>query len=924
VKRLAVPILCAVFFVSGAGALVFESLWFRQAGLAFGNSVWASTLVLSSFMAGMALGSMLVVRFGSAIRHPVRLYARLEMTVGLTGAVLVFVLPSLGRLLAPLLAALNEEPVVLNSVRFALGFLLLVLPATAMGATLPVLVKALRVWDPDFGAVLGRLYGFNTLGAVLGALAAELLLVTHFGVRGAALAAASLYLAAALVALAIHRAFAGAETASGAPAVEASEIEDAKGWLRPGTIAASSFLAGFVLLAFEVVWFRFVRLFIDPNPRAFSLMLAVVLSGIGLGGFLAGLALRRFPRADRLAAAVACLAGAVAVLLYRGFPAVLAPVEHVYIQGVAEVLRLSTMLMAPVALLSGILFTFTGAALHRELASDVRATGLLALANTVGGMFGSIAGAFLLLPKLGIEGSFFALASVYIGVAALLLAVRVEGRALWIRGAQGCAALALASALVGFPSGAMQKHYLPTLASRYGYPDFASIEAVREGRSQTVVYLRTETGHEPAYQRLVTGSFSMASNQVLDRRYMKLFVYWPLALAPHSKRALLVSYGVGNTAKALTDSAGLSHIDVVDISRAVTEMSHIAFPDPKSHPLHDPRVALHIEDGRYFLQTTEQRYDLITSEPPPPKHAGVVNLYTREYFQLIYDRLTDGGINTYWLPVHLLTRNETRAIIRAYCDVFRNCSLWGGFGYSWMLAGARNPTWGVSEQAFSAQWRDPVVAPELATLGVEVPEQLGALFMADARGLAQITGNVPPVTDNFPKRLTDEVTKPADFRWYRSLMDPSANARAFAQSAFIRKAWPAGLRKRTLAYFPYQDMIDTQLGMRARLLPIDARLRALHRIQTRTPLRTLALWLLGLKGDFGRDSADPAVRAARALAERDYAGARQLYLEALRLAPGNPELPRLASYALCMDEGLARLGVARSRCGALPRLVQTR
>ena len=915
-NRIAGWILCAVFFVSGAAALVFESLWFRQAGLAFGNSVWASTVVLSSFMAGIALGNALAVRFGAGIRRPVLFYALLEAAVATSGALLVWVLPDLGQALGPWLGTTDGSPAVLNLLRFAIGFSLLVIPATAMGATLPILVKALGRWDPDFGGTLGRLYGFNTLGAVLGALAAETVLVAALGVRGTALAAAGLYLTAGAIALLIQRGLSREDSANSPPEAEEPKGQGSMG--RAWALAGSSFLAGFILLAFEVVWFRFVRLFIDPNPRAFSLMLAVVLSGIGLGGFLAGLVLRRFPRADRLAPVIACASGAVAVLLYSHFASVLAPLEAVYIQGVGEVLRLSIELMAPVSLLSGFLFTLTGTAIHREIGSDVRATGFLSLANTLGGMLGSIAGAFLFLPFLGIERSFFVLAAGYAVVAVLLLAARTTGPQLWVHAIRGGAALALAAALWSFPFGTMNEHYLQVLAGRYGYPDFASIEGVSEGRSETVMYLRTETGQEPPYHRLVTGSFSMASNQILDRRYMKLFVYWPLALAPDSKNALLISYGVGSTAKALTDSAGLSHIDVVDISREVTEMSKISFPDPKDHPLHDPRVQLHVEDGRYFLQTTDRRYDLITSEPPPPKHAGVVNLYTREYFQLIHDRLTEGGINTYWLPVHLLTEGETRAIMRAYCDVFENCSLWGGFGYSWMLAGAREPSWGISEEEFSKQWDDPAVAAELRTLGVEVPEQLGALFMADAKGIAQWTDSVPPVTDDFPKRLTDEITVRSDFQWYRSLMRPGPNARAFAESELIRAAWPAELRERSLDYFWVQDMIDTQFGMRRGLLPIDQRIRRLHWIQSQTPLRELPLWQLGIKGEV--EATTPAERARLALVDRDFALAIRLYGHARQLAPEDPELERLESFALCMNGGLASLGVPVRRCGDLDRI----
>ncbi len=156
---LTVWILSAIFLVSGTAALLFETLWFRQAGLAFGNSVWASSLVLSSFMGGLALGNGLMIRLGPRVRSPVRLYALLEVLIAGSGVALVYGLPLLSGWLAPLLRPFLDSPWILNPLRLSVAFVLLLLPATAMGATLPLLVKAVRERDPSFGAALGRLYG---------------------------------------------------------------------------------------------------------------------------------------------------------------------------------------------------------------------------------------------------------------------------------------------------------------------------------------------------------------------------------------------------------------------------------------------------------------------------------------------------------------------------------------------------------------------------------------------------------------------------------------------------------------------------------------------------------------------------------------------------------------------------------------------
>jgi spermidine synthase len=150
----------------------------------------------------------------------------------------------------------------------------------------------------------------------------------------------------------------------------------------------------------------------------------------------------------------------------------------------------------------------------------------------------------------------------------------------------------------------------------------------------------------------------MSGSGIIGRRYMSLFIHLPVAFHPEPRDALLISYGVGNTAQSLTRVEGMRSIDVVDISREILEMSEVIFPDSQENPLRDPRVTVHVDDGRYFLQTTPKSFDLITGEPPPPRLGQVTYLYTQEYFQLAHDRLRPGGLVSYWLPVDQLSRKR--------------------------------------------------------------------------------------------------------------------------------------------------------------------------------------------------------------------------------------------------------------------------
>jgi predicted membrane-bound spermidine synthase len=913
-------ILYTLFFISGAVALIFETLWFRQAGLTFGNSVWASSLVLSSFMGGLALGNGLAARHGERVRRPLQLYGLLEIVIAAAGVTLVWSLPVLTGWVTPLLRPFLHAPWALNPLRLLVGFALLMAPATAMGATLPILVKAVRGRDPSFGSALGRLYGVNTLGAVVGALAGEAALIGWLGIRGSALFAGGLGLLAAGTALMLART---REQAASAPGTRARSP------LPTGArrCLAAAFLSGGILLALEVVWFRFLHLFVHGGSLAFALMLATVLLGIGLGGLVASAWLRRAPGAFRHASPLALVSGCASILVYASFTAVIAPFDTSYVHELRDIFWLTALLTFPVSFLSGVLFTLVGTALYREVPNDTRATGLLTLSNTVGAALGSASAGFVLLPLLGLERSFFLLATLYGVVAALLLRARPDEAAAERPVARYAAAALFGVSLVLFPFGLMEREYLQIPVRRYASAGGSKIVALREGIVSTILYVRRDLFGEPVSLRLLTDGYSMSTTEEYSRRYMKLFVYWPVALRPDPERALLISYGVGATAKALTDTPSLEHIDVVDISPEIIELGEVVYPDPAEHPLRDPRVSVHIEDGRYFLQTTRDRYDLITGEPPPPKVAGVVSLYTREYFQLIRDRLAEGGVNTYWVPAHTLTESDLKAIVRAYCDVFPDCSLWLGTNLDWMLVGSRDARYAPAPDDFVRQWQDPKVASELRALGFERPEQLGALFMADAPQLRRFTRDTLPLVDDFPKRLENALPDPTQWHgMYSRWWNARAARERFRRSRFIRDAWPESLYEASIAAFTWQQMINDSFMDRWSV----RRLQQLHEVLTESSLRTLPLWLLGTTGDairaVGRvpEPPDPPsrllqLRAYRALADRDPAVASR-YLE--RASVGQPENPALLFvwlYSLCLEGRLERAEeVARGARDWLP------
>ena len=896
--------MCGLFFLSGAAALVFQTLWFRLAGLSLGNSVWAGSVVLSSFMAGLALGNALAARRREQGRSALVLYSRLELVIGVTGGALVLLLPSLPLASATLFRPALDQPWLLNALRLGVAFLLLLAPSVAMGATLPLLVSAVAGPSQDFGRALGRLYGWNTLGAVAGALLGESLLFAHLGLRGSGLFAAALNGTAALGATALARSWRPQPPASEAsPRSSAARLP----WGRLGVAG----LCGAILLSLEVVWFRFLQLFVVGTSLTFAVMLAVVLLGIGLGGLAAGALLARRPYAHRWFPALSLGAGCLTVVGYVRFDTVFDLVSRdLLIHSPLVTLWLGLWLMLPTCFVSGMLFTLLGRALKADLEIDTLTTGALTLANTTGAALGALGAGFVLLPVLGVEKSVFLLALGY-GV----VAVGEGGRAAFAWPVSGerrftvAAGAALAVLLALFPFGLMARVHVARVVRLYAQQGYQPL-AFREGLTESILYLRKDVLGEPLSYRLVTNGFSMSGTDFVGRRYMKLYVHWPLTQRPDIRSALLISYGCGSTAKALTDSPGLTSIDVVDISREILELGSLVFPGKETPPLADPRVKVHVEDGRFFLLTTPKRFDLITAEPPPPRNSGIVNLYSREFFTLARERLSERGILTYWLPVFDLDQPSMRAIVRGFCDAFPDCSLWTGSGLNWMLVGSRGRAEPVSEETFTGPWRDDRIAPALAQSGFEGPGALGATYLADAPVLNALTAGTPPLVDDFPLRLSRRGAEEADYRSYLQFMDATAARERFETSEAMRAAWPPAIREAVRSAFQEQGIFNESRTGTHGLVKRDP-FPLLHRALVETSSTVLPLIVMGQEPR----ELDIATRAAAggvagplvdylhglgALSRREYAPADAAFARVAAAEPQFHDLARFRALARCL------------------------
>jgi len=901
-------ILSAVLFLSGISALIFETLWLRLSGLAFGNSIWAAALILSSFMAGLALGTAIAA--SSKLRtRPLKLYAGLEIAVALFGCTIVFALPIIGELLRPLFQTLWNHQTILLALRVLFSFVVLLIPTTAMGLTLPVVLEDRVLARADFRRALGLLYGFNTLGAVAGALIGELFLIKAFGLWGTSLAAGLLNCVAAAIALLLVKKDGATGTLTASPTARPR-------WLRldyrlPWRPLFASFGAGCILLTLEVVWFRFLRLYVASSATAFSLMLAIVLAGIGLGGIASGGLLKRMRQS---ALPILLVVAAILTLLCY----ILFPVpklgegeKNFYLESWSQIAVISIALMFPVAFLSGVLFPAIAARVQESVPSRMNSLGITTLFNTAGAAIGPLLAGFVLLPKLGFQSSLIICA---VGYGLLCLTISQKDNWSPQRPA-GFALLELCVLFVAiialFPNHRDEMHFA-NARKLYESEEQHLVKKI-EGTTGTWQLLRRDLFGQPYYYRLMTDGFSMSATNPRNQRYMRLFAYLPSALHPQPEDALLIAFGCGVTADALTHDVDLKHIDIVDISKEAFALADDYREAGYSNSLRDPRVTAIVQDGRFFLQASPQRYDIITGEPPPPKVLGSVNLYTEQFFSLMSDRLRDGGIATFWLPIYQLNVNEAKAILLAFHDAFPNCVIWSSSDEEWIMMGIKGAPQRVNNEQVRKFWRFGSTRDDLARIGVEVPEQLAALFVMDGDEIDRIANGTKPLTDFYPKRLGDVTAEDKAIHEFTSdYMLATSAAERFRSSRLIQEIWPSTMTAQLEPFFAIREMrYRASLSETNWLAELDIHLRG-------SRLREPVLETLGTNSfrialaEKTADNLQPRPLEvlpdliADALARRNYHAAIRLLDDKRARGAANPDDLFLLTYLYCLNGEVAK------------------
>lgn len=749
-------IILALFFLSGACGLVYEVVWMRMLTLVFGATAFATSAILSAFFAGLALGSFSFGKVVDRSRNPLALYAALEAGVGIFAFLMPVLLAGLSAAYVAVARHVELGFVSMSLLRLVLSVLILLVPATLMGGTLPVIVKFLVRGKDRLGLDVGRLYAVNTFGAVVGALAAGFFLILLLGVRETTYLAGVLNLVIAGVAFAMSRGMEvesasagpeqGAET--GTPARTTAADHTLSPALARGVLWAVG-LSGLAALALEVLWTRALVYFLDNSTHAFTTVLTAFLLGIALGSAaVAQVADRRIRLLTAFGVvevligfsalfAIPILASATPVLTGMEGQAVDAMLLWKW-SGMRFLRSLSVMLVPTI--LMGMTVPLVVKIYTRQLTHLGDSLGRVYSANTIGGVVGSVTAGFLLIPLVGVRNGIVVIAalSVLIGIALLLTEPALQGRRA-AKVAVGAGIVVVFTAVSAFTA-----HSL-VLASYRERADGTDVLFYREGVGSTVKVFRDKHREKV----LSIDGFPVAGTTIGMRDAQETLGNYPLLLSSVPfPRVNLIGFGAGGASwEAL--QYDVAAVDCVELVPGVIDAS-TWFREVNHDVVRRPDYNLIMGDGRNYALMTNKLYDVISVDATSPKMAGNGSLYTLEFYELLKERLSENGLAVQWLPFHLLSDAEMKMTARTFMQVFPHTTLWlSPLKYHGLLVGSRRPLQ-IDVQALRRKMQRPGVRQEMARAGAEEPLDFLTGFVMGESDLRQYVGSARLNTDNRP------------------------------------------------------------------------------------------------------------------------------------------------------------------------------
>ena len=718
------PALFLLFIGSGCAALIYEIVWFQLLQLIIGSSSISLGILLGTFMGGMCLGSLLLSRMISARQHPLRVYAALELGIGVLGLLILVAMPLVGGIYT----AWAGEGIVGIIFRAVIAGICLLPPTVLMGATLPAISRWVKA-TPDGVSWLGFFYGGNIAGGVIGCVLAGFYLLRVFDVATATAVAVAFNLMVALIAYVL----------AGQASYEADVVTPSRAGAAParGTaVYVTIALSGLTALSAEVIWTRLLSLHFGATVYTFALILAVFLVGLGIGSTTGATLARDIASPKRalgwcqllLCAAIAWAAYELTESLpYWPINPYIATTPWFTLQ--LDLVRCFWVVL-PGAMLWGASFPLALAAVATKEQDAARLAGGVYAANTVGAIVGSLATSFILIPWIGTSHA----EQVIIIVSALSALIMLEpsfagatarsagfypsesGKRGW--NAMGTIVLAVAMVAAGLL--ARSVHPLPGLLVAYG-----RYAATRIGQAN-IIYVGEGLNASVAVSELSNGVRNyhnagkvQASSEPQDMRLQRMLGHLTTLIPPQAKKVLVIGCGAGVTAGAVSVDPVVEHETIAEIEPLVPRVVSTYFAEYNFDVVRNPKVHVRIDDARHFVETTHETFDAITSDPLDPWVKGAAMLYTVEFFEMAKQHLNPGGVVTLFVQLYESNTEAVKSEIGTFLEVFPNGVVWGntneGKGYDLVLLGQDQPT-KIDVDAIQARLQRPEYAPMAKSL----------------------------------------------------------------------------------------------------------------------------------------------------------------------------------------------------------------
>ena len=662
----------ACFFLSGLAALLYQTAWLRQFSLVFGTSELAVATVLAAYMGGLALGSALAARYAGRVTRPVLVYGILEAGIALSALAVPLLLLAARALYA---AMLGDQPAPPDAATIGqpifyllVAFVVLAIPTGFMGATLPLLIRYAVRTDREVGPRVALLYAINTAGAVCGTLAAAFVLLPALGLNrtvwvGVAVNALVFVIAAALARGRRDSAPTDETVAAAGPpsfvtacirpllqqSVSLRDRLTAVFRTQPSWMLPLMLISGANAFLYEVLWTRMLTHVMGGSIYAFATMLAAFLTGIALGGGLAGKVAANRERAAVAFAFAQAAIGVLSVGVYAWIGPLIPDTRTTY-----ALALFAAAVMLPATVFIGATLPLSIRVLARDESEATAGTARIYAWNTVGAIIGAIMAGFVLIPGLGFEGSI----RIAVGINFFL--------ALWAAGCVArprpipvgiaCAGIA---AVLAIYSPARPQAVVSSSGFAVNYPSPPRELYYSVGRSSTVMLLASGTYFFLRTNGLPEASVSVrGSPPILDTQ--QWLTALPVVARPDSRDMLVVGFGGGVALQGIPPS--VESIDVVELEPEVIEANRRLAGMRDIDPLADPRLNVVINDARNALRLTRKTYDAIVSQPSHPWTAGASHLFTREFVADVRNRLNDGGVFLQWMNAEFLDEALLRTL----------------------------------------------------------------------------------------------------------------------------------------------------------------------------------------------------------------------------------------------------------------------